>query len=186
MLSCRLFCAMSLSFLLLSLGCSSAFEEPVDAEVSDTVSQEIRYEARKCDHTTCYNTGWLDRDNPSGAGDYESEVSHGSSGCPSWSKFIYTDWRVKGTTSPQYTERNCWSDFDNYGNYELWLRNGFCGQKGITPDLDSKGTFVCRNDLSRSIRCQDYEVRYICLECVNNSDCPTGAGCGYKGRCAYF
>ncbi|XP_013399109.1 mucin-5AC-like [Lingula anatina] len=97
---------------------------------------EIRY---KCPSTSTTWTSWLDRDDPSGTGDWEHVGKTGFNPCSN-NDPIKIECRVKGTNQP-------------------WDQAGQVIRTKCTP---SEG-FVCVNaDQPSGETCKDYEVRFIC------------------------
>ncbi|XP_028409464.1 cartilage intermediate layer protein 1-like [Dendronephthya gigantea] len=114
-------------------------------------------------HSFAYWTPWLDRDNPSGSGDYEL-YTHlpGRARCRAGFKPVGANCRVKGSNIPWYRANQNISP---------------CNQ--CTP----KG-FACVNKVN-SQSCKDYEIRFLCYRPVRvvhywtpwlDRDNPSGSG----------
>ncbi|XP_028409446.1 cartilage intermediate layer protein 2-like [Dendronephthya gigantea] len=88
-------------------------------------------------HAAVYWTGWLDRDNPSGTGDWETYNSFKPRPCRAGYRPLGANCRVKHTYQPWYA-----------ANQNIALQ---C----------TSGGFVCKNS-DNTQYCKDYEIQFRC------------------------
>ncbi|CAB4026002.1 Hypothetical predicted protein, partial [Paramuricea clavata] len=92
-------------------------------------------------HAASYWTGWLDRDNPSGTGDWETYRSFKKAPCHPGYKPIDAKCRVKYGKAPWYK-----------ANEEIPAACYRCTPTG----------FACKNADQPDRRCKDYEIQFLC------------------------
>lgn len=100
----------------------------------------------KCSCPATYWTDWLDRDNPSGHGDYEGYSHFTTAPCNSGYKPVGADCRVRGSKKAWYLANKVISDDKD------------CNSKGFECVNINQGCSAYK------ICCPDYEIRFLCYK----------------------
>ncbi|MEM9874969.1 MAG: hypothetical protein AAF928_08745 [Myxococcota bacterium] len=142
------------------VGCDAEFEDDpefastIDEESIGTLAQPIQ--TMPCPGSGCWKVSGLDRDNPSGSGDYESYRDHGNpcgSGFHAHTRMTFADGGPSyGNTLPngEILLTEAYAD-DFYSPYY---------DEGIRFNHD--GQLLCRNADSDVERCRDMRVTFLC------------------------